>query len=98
MSLASQSMVLVTAIRLANGHDDVDGVTTVRWEGNAGPEESSIGDLVLWIARSRGHAYLQWPSGQRGPRLHVANHPTRRSVRSGLTADGSDGLLSLPRF
>lgn len=98
MSLASQRMLLITAIRFAEGRDDLLDIAAVRWQGSAGAEECSVGDLIGWISRTDGHAYLQWPAGQRGPRIKVVNSPTRRHLASIPTDDGHDSLITLPRF
>lgn len=99
MSLASRSALFVTGIRMAEGREDLLGVARVRWEcPHAEPEECSVGDLIYWIQRSRGSAYVQVPNGGRGPRLQVVEGPTRRYIRSGPAEDGHDILLRLPRF
>jgi hypothetical protein len=99
MSLASRSALLVTGIRMAEGREDLLGVAQVRWEcPHAEPEECSVGDLIYWIERSKGKAYVRQPNGSRGPRLQVVEGPTRRYIRSSPAEDGHDILLTLPRF
>lgn len=98
MSLASHSTLVVTAIRLADGREDLPGVTGLRWEaGYGGPEECSIGDLVRWIERGHGNAYVQRPNGTRGARLQVVAGQSRQYVRSN-SDELHDTLLTLPRF
>lgn len=91
-------MLLVTAIHLADRHRDLPGITAVRWHGNAGAEECSVGDLIGWISRHEGHAYVQWPTGVRGPVLRVVEDSTGRYVQSGPADGRHDSLLTLPRF
>jgi hypothetical protein len=83
MSLASQPMLRITAVHLAGRRRDLTGITALRWEGNAGPEECSVGDLIGWISRHPGHAYVQWPTGVRGPvKTDTAGGSVVRSPRT----------------
>jgi hypothetical protein len=99
MSLATQVVLLVTGIRFADRRDDLAGIARVRWEGNhAEPEECSVSDLIGWMIRRRGRAYVRRPDGSRGPLLEVVQEPERRYLRSGPGDDGRDFLLALPRI
>jgi hypothetical protein len=99
MSLATQVVLQITGVRFAERRDDLAGVVRVRWEGNhAEPEECSVSDLMGWMVRRGGRAYVRRPDGSRGPKLQVVQEPERRYLCSGPGEDGRDLLLALPRI
>lgn len=99
MSLASYATVAITAVRMAQGRDDLHGITHVQWEGASGQsEESSVEDLIRWLDRSGGRAYIQGPDGVRGSRLHVASHGPHRYICGDSDVEATAPLLSLPRL
>ena len=97
-SLASYTTLHVTAIRV-EGPVDVRNIVAVRWAGERGREESSVGDFISWLDHGSARAYVQQPDGSRGPRVHVDHDGIRRHLRSRPGEDGDqDALLSLPRW
>jgi len=98
-SLASYPTVLITAIGLAEGREDLRGIADVQWEGSyAGSEESSVEDLIHWLDTGEGRAYVQRPDGARGRRIHVVAGESQRYIRSDPYDETRDALLSLPRL
>ncbi|GAA3113366.1 hypothetical protein JOF29_002871 [Kribbella aluminosa] len=98
MSLATQFILDITAVRMQHGRDDLRGVEAVRWESiSAVREECSVGDLIWWMTRGGGRAYVRLPDGVRGPRIEVVDG-RRFHLRSGPADDGYDCLLRLPRI
>lgn len=99
MSLATQVVLHVTGVRFGERRDDLAGIVRVRWEGNhAEPEECSVSDLMGWMLRQRGRAYVRRRDGSRGPAVQVVREPERRYLASAPGDDGRDLLLSLPRI
>lgn len=99
MSLATQAVLVVTGIRFAERRDDLAGITRVRWEGShPEPEECSVSDLIGWMIRRRGRAYVRRPDGSKGPLVQVVQEPERRYLCSVPGDDGRDLLLALPRI
>lgn len=98
-SLASYTRLLITAIGLVEGREDLRGIADVRWEaGFAGSEESSVEDLILWLDGGEGRAYVQRSDGSRGPQIQLVDSGSQRYIRSDSNDETLDALLSLPRL
>lgn len=98
VSLASYRTVLITAIALVDGGEDLRSIAGVRFEGDyGGPEESSAEDFIRWLDRVEGRAYVRQPDGTRGLQVHVVDGESQRYLRSDPHAE-TDPLLFLPRL
>ncbi|GAA1580305.1 hypothetical protein GCM10009789_37640 [Kribbella sancticallisti] len=94
MSLSSYRTVFITGIHMSS---DNRTIRSVRWCGGEGTiEESPADDLARWIGTGRGHAYLKWPNGTTGPRIHVRGSATGPQLCTERV--GQNLLLSLPHF
>ncbi|TCC30829.1 hypothetical protein [Kribbella speibonae] len=97
-SLASYTTLYVTAIRVDDAVD-VRNIAAVRWEGDLGPEESSVADFVAWLDHGDARAYVRRSDGRRGPRIHVDHDGVQRYLRSRSEDDSlPDALLLLPQW
>ncbi|GAA1552307.1 hypothetical protein GCM10009789_02410 [Kribbella sancticallisti] len=99
MSLASYTALSVTAVAMSQGREDLRGIARVEWASpHGGLEESSIEDLLQWLDRTAGVAYVQEPDGSRGPRIHAVGVRPHRYIRSNPDDEAADALLMLPRL
>jgi len=99
MSLASFAALMITAVRMAEGRDDLRGITHVRWETDyAVSEESSVEDLIHWLNSGTGRAYIRLPDGTRGARIEVAGHGSHLYLTSNPDDESLDALLTLRRL
>jgi hypothetical protein len=99
VSLASYRTVVITAINLADGRENLRGIAHLRWEGDDGAaEESSVEDFIRWLDRVEGRAYVRLPNGARGPQVDVVGAGSQRHLRSDPYDETTDALLTLPRL
>jgi len=99
MSLASFAALMITAVRMSEGRNDLRGITHVRWETDyAVSEESSVEDLIHWLNSGSGRAYIQLPDGTRGPHIEIAGHGRNLYITSAPDDESLDALLTLRRL